>query len=226
MENFDAFTVGLVDDYWSARSLAIPHPKMSRGTARVVSSVVEERLGAAILHAYPGIDNIYVDQGVRIAGADMGLRKPDVCIVRNGMITLALDLKMDMNYIRRDKLPKMVRANREWLDASSGKEAILSVRNSEHSGQKKRLKVGLIVSPRCVFSIIIVSGMGIKKSDFQKQLEACGDDPHTPVLVLWPDAHPNNQNYPSRDAAAADLANLKNPAAVDRLNELCAEAAR
>ncbi len=212
----EEFATGIVEDYHAARCPAVHHPRLSRGTARVVSSLVEERFAHWLLARYPAIDRICVDQGLSFPGR--ALCKPDVVVIRDSKIVLLVDLKMDLGWLRDlNGLPSLATKAAELLTQCSESRCTASVRTENSAVQRDR--PALQLSPICEYVLLVLSGKNINPMLRDQVLEAARKV-HTRVhsLVLWPGVHPNDPKYQTVDAAVEALRHGISEQAVEELD--------
>lgn len=196
----DRFIQDLVQDYHAARDLLHRRERVSRGVARIVSSLAEERFANCLADSYRKIDHIYVDQQLRFEDPEQAdkwqVHQPDLVVRVGHEIRLLVDLKMDLGRLR-DKLPSLASNASQLLQTQGAKFCRTHVRDEPGL---RRIQRGLVLSPRCEYVLLVISGTNIPKGQLAEMVKAASGFGSVHVVVLWPGEHPNHQK---RTAAAA-----------------------
>lgn len=213
------FIEGLVYDYWSARLPVSGHPKISRGTARVVASITEERFAELLVETFHQIDQILIDQELAVAGQP--LRKPDLVVRKGDEICLFVDIKMDFNWIRA-KLPQLATSAEFWMRSvrEAGKVGV-----SERA-DRSRDKRSLVLSRHCEYIFVVLSGLGTTAYDMCMSLDShsaagSGEKHLVRRLVLWPTVHANSAHYATPAQATDDLVQNLSGRDLHALEDIC-----
>jgi hypothetical protein len=208
--SFALFAADVVADYWAARTPLVPDNRLTRCTARVTSSLAEERLAHLLLLQSPDIEHIYVDCRIYPApGMDGQMRKPDLVVKTAGEIKRLVDVKMDMGYMRQGRLMPLAE-NAAVLLHNRGR--IVRV-----AGEAMQM------AERCKYVLLVPSGLNIDAAIRDAQIaEANNLDQDVAVRVLWPNHHPNSRDYHDQATLVSDLIQHATPGVPLELAAFCA----
>lgn len=173
------------------RDARIPHiidKKISRGRSHSVSSLTEDLFAHFLISNDKTIDKILVDQSISFPEESIKTIYPDITIIKQGIATNFIDLKMDMGW-NRDGLLKVANKHFESVKSMQG-----------HTGryydgiskEKFEFKVGQDAS----YDIVIISDTNINAAKLSEQLNQCQSlTPITEAFVLYSGGHPNTYEF-------------------------------
>lgn len=171
--------------YHDARLPTYIDERISRGRSRSISSIVEDLFAYYLLINNPSIDQILVDQHIKVAGQKVFY--PDISVVRNGVITAFFDLKMDLGFMR-DKLSKLCEDDANFLKNIQGKQCTFNDGKNKDSSE-------LTISENAIYDIVVISNQNISESQLKEQTDAVKADPklfkNVEIHILTGDKHPN-----------------------------------
>ena len=209
------FVEGIVDDYHNARSTLNPHPKLSRGVSRIISSATEERLAHYLINRHGDIDHIYLDQG--ISTPDQKLTKPDLVICKNHAIKMLIDVKMDLGHKRTDFV-YMLKSASSYVQSVSEKSCWVNAREGN-----TRRKENLSFSKNLHYVFFVISGQNIQAENFQSlEEEAKEHSTHVSLITLIRNGHPNESKI-SIDCAKQKMLSEVNVHALQQLSSIVEE---
>lgn len=165
----------------------IPHQvdeKIRRGRSHSISSITEDLFAYYLICNDPSIELVLVDQPIYFKGSKKQVY-PDITIVRNGIITAFLDLKMDIGW-NRDGLVALCEKHREVVRIARGAECQI------RDGVDKTLRT-LKISDQVSYNVVLVSRTNINQALLDRQLEEARRlSPEVEIFVLCSKGHPNS----------------------------------
>lgn len=173
------FLEQVVEEYFRARALRVPHKKVWRGESRSVASDAEDLFAVEVANSFPAIGEIFVNQTLTSCkGKSDGRLKPDLVICKDKEIRLLIDLKMDLGYKRHDFLE------------SASKRALLiqSIRGKDLSFWKKepdsREQRNYRLSKDAVYAYVVITDSNIAPADYQDISDRVGLLPQIRMFTL------------------------------------------
>lgn len=177
------FILRIVKAYQDAR---IPHQvneKIRRGRSHSISSITEDLFAYYLISNDPSIEMVYVDQPINLKSAKRQIY-PDVAIVRNGVLTAFIDLKMDIGW-NRDGLFELCEKHQHSVQQARGTECQI------RDGETKELRT-LAISDDINYCVVMISRTNINPVTLDRQLEEVKVlSPDVEVFVLCTTGHPN-----------------------------------
>lgn len=180
----EEFILRVVEAYRDARIPVIKDKKISRGRSRSVSSVAEDLFAYYLIKNDSAIENIFVDQSIYFADAKKSIY-PDITVVKNGIVTAFIDLKMDMGW-KRNELLNLCKKHGQTVTYAKGGRCRLK------DGQTKEAKE-LKVSKSVSYSIVIISrrNSGNQLDTLRAGAKKLKPSVETFLLCDSPKYHPN-----------------------------------
>lgn len=131
----------LVSLYLSARDTKFPRHNILRGRSHAVSSQFEDLFAHYLSNCMSDNYSFYVDQPISIPGSGLNTQYPDILILRNGVASHLIDIKMDNGWNRngfddflKDKnklMDKLVSRDIEYNEVLSNKKTRKHAKFSE-----------------------------------------------------------------------------------------------
>jgi hypothetical protein len=142
------FILSIIKAYRSARIPLTKDKRIHRGRSRSISAVAEDLFADFLVSNDKKIQAIYVDQSIYLKSAKKSIY-PDITIVRDGIITAFLDLKMDLGW-KRNGLVDLCKNHALTIDYAQGTTCSIK------DGQTKELHE-LRISKDVSYGIVIIS---------------------------------------------------------------------
>lgn len=180
------FVKEIITRYHAARRPLYPHERIVRGGSRSVSSEAEDLLAGYLIERLPPDAVIYINQTITSVGD--GARqciKPDLVVVRGGIVTAVLDLKTDLGY-KRDTFPSFWHDREERVRLLRGQTITMMV-GQEAKLQSREYTFGA----QARFFFVLVSDRNISREKLNailgmRETMECSD-----LFVLTGREHPN-----------------------------------
>lgn len=151
------FIRNVIASYHAARQLVHPHPRLTRGTGRIVSSLAEEHFAHYLIARHPYLTRTFIDQEIRGACYPK-MTKPDLALTHNGKLGVLIDLKMDMGYFRKQsELVTKVQDACAFMSAVRGNRMIASARRVDLTPQEIDAHCGGATGRRVPYALDVLS---------------------------------------------------------------------
>lgn len=202
--------LNIIKAYQDARISRYGDAKILRGRSHSVSAVTEDLFASFLLRNDPAIDMIYVDQPMRFESVAKQIY-PDIVIVKDGVITAFVDIKMDLGW-KRDGLYDLCKKHQEIILRVKGVEAHLK------DGRTKK-SISLRTSQNVSYNVVIVSRTNIGAARLRNQLQQIESlKPDVDVFVLCDSRKPLNSYAIVEPGMLVDALEL-NPIEFERLKK-------
>jgi hypothetical protein len=157
-----------------------------RGESRPIASETEDLFARYLIDRLPPGTVIYVNQTMTTVNRDVRLRvKPDLVIVKNGIISAILDLKMDLGY-QRSAFPTYWIGRDQQLQCLHNQKVSMYVKTDTWP-QRKELTFG----DHARLFYVLVSDQNINSEQLGIVLNMRGTMQCSDLVVLTQGAHPN-----------------------------------
>ena len=187
MKSLD-FADKIIQAYERARSPTYASTKLIRGESRSVASEIEDLLGLHLVENNPRIDKIYINQPLRFTGDSGKPIKPDLVIVRGGVIRALVDLKMDIGYKRKAIQATFRNSSDRIEEIKKSPEVTFKI----GKGRRSSRNVSFQVSKELKFHFLCVSSGNCSKALFSEAECAAGKLLNITFSTLVRGAHPND----------------------------------
>lgn len=182
--NPETFIQSVVKAYIDARKPHRKNEKVRRGRSHSISSVVEDLLADYLVQNDETIDSIYVDQPVTVADKKITIY-PDIMVVRNGVVTALIDVKLDIGW-HRNGLTELATKHRDMAISLRGYSCRL------RDGVTKEIR-NLEISQTLSYNIVMISRTNINPLILQKHETDIKElSPIVDLFILCDTGHPNS----------------------------------
>ena len=111
----------LVELYFSARNTRFHSPNVLRGRSHSVSAEFEDLFAHYLSNCMADDYSFYVDQPISISDSDLNTQYPDILILKNGIASHLIDIKMDNGW-NRYGLDEFLNKKEDLMDKYSSRE--------------------------------------------------------------------------------------------------------
>lgn len=176
----------LVDLYFSARQTHFAKGNVHRGRSHTVSSQFEDLFACYLSNNMDNGYSFFVDQPISIKGAGLNTLYPDILIIKEGVATHIIDLKMDNGW-NRNGLQQFVAEKAGLIEKLRGKHC----KYNELIDNRKVASFAEI-SPDISYHVVFATSIN-GSNNLAETAKALESD-HVKMYVLTGKTHPNEYN--------------------------------
>jgi hypothetical protein len=176
----------IIEHYHNARQSLYPHVRVFRGGSRSIASETEDIFASYLIDKLSPSTIIYLNQTITPVNNDtLQCIKPDLVIVKDGLITGILDLKMDLGY-KRDKFAAFWRERDERVNSLRNQRVSVLI---DVGGGPRKQEFMFGGEAKLFFVLVSDRNISKKKLDVIRQIQETVQASH--LVVLTRGEHPN-----------------------------------